>query len=106
MTTQERIEAARKLCPPPYRDFQFHKMPRAQKFRRLAEKLQTIVGTFDHWGTATLNGKPCLVLQPYGLSAHTHILVEQLARDEGMTCKCYAASEHYPGKTFSLVFTE
>jgi hypothetical protein len=122
-----RAEAIR-LAPPPFTDFRLHAIPKfiwphlsnwakthhllnRGGYSRAYHRQQLIkagVGhAMDHWGAATArDGQPALVLQPYGTSLLTFVHCEVWANSVGLHCYVSAASEWYPGRTLTIMFTE
>jgi hypothetical protein len=107
----------------PYYDFDHRSPPQffSDALRRFtgepAKNVQRLLSeTFphriaDHAGTATMldaDGIPrtVYVMQPYGVDGAMLAHCENFAKRTGLSFAVSAASEHNPGKTFSLIFAK
>ncbi len=62
-------------------------------------------GLLDHWGSTNLySGVPCLVAQPYSVTADRLRVCEEFAKANGLQFHCDPATWHNPGRTFALIF--
>lgn len=120
-------EKALALCPAPFTNFEPNKYPpfmrkaishwakvnklenpgySAAYFREHVLRETFGAGVLDHWGRAVLpTDRPCFVMQPYGVSSESLIACERFAAASKLKFEMSAASEWYPGKTVSLIFS-